>query len=242
MDTVTAHKHLAATGRFLSVTRGSLGSITDNVKTRAGEPTESAWGRVSPSPQSSVERAFFEAPDEGPSPLEVTKGEYPIAARTTLIYCKPMRKVLALIACLGAWLFLGGLSGCASHRHTRIRDQRPADTPARVTEQTLDDNHNTNTAQRVNDNPNRSPQPGVGDTRDPSTDQRIEDNRTAERVRETLAASLKYRYDGVQVAVSNGVVQLSGFVNTKAQKTNATEIITKLPGVKSVENNLTVKD
>jgi len=75
-----------------------------------------------------------------------------------------------------------------------------------------------------------------------STEQRIEDKRTAERVREALAASLKYRYDGVQVAVSNGVVQLSGSVNTKVQRNSAGEIATQLEGVRSVENNIAVKD
>ena len=34
------------------------------------------------------------------------------------------------------------------------------------------------------------------------TDQRIEDSRTAERVREALAASADYKYDGVKVAAS----------------------------------------
>ena len=75
-----------------------------------------------------------------------------------------------------------------------------------------------------------------------STDQRIEDSRTAERVREALAAGADYKYDGVKVAASNGVVQLSGFVNTSAQRNSAREVTSKVVGVKSVENNLTVKE
>jgi osmotically-inducible protein OsmY len=129
-----------------------------------------------------------------------------------------MRQVLALILCLGAWPFLVSLTGCASHRS------------------------NPRTDQRVGDTPNPSTDQHVGDTPNPVTDQRIEDNRTAERVREALAAAPKYRYDGVQVAVARGVVHLSGFVNTKAQKNSAGEITTKLVGVKSVENNIAVKD
>ena len=74
------------------------------------------------------------------------------------------------------------------------------------------------------------------------TDQRVEDNRTAERVREALAAGPQYKFDGVQVAASNGVVQLSGFVNTTAQRTRAGEVAEKVVGVKSVENNLTIRD
>ena len=75
-----------------------------------------------------------------------------------------------------------------------------------------------------------------------STDQSIEDSRTAERVREALAAGADYKYDGVKVTAGNGVVQLSGFVNTSAQRTSAGAVTSKVVGVKSVENNLTVKD
>lgn len=74
------------------------------------------------------------------------------------------------------------------------------------------------------------------------TDQRVEDSRTAERVREALAAAPQYKFDGVQVAASNGVVQLSSFVNTSAQRTRAGEVAGKVVGVKSVENNLTIRD
>ena len=51
-----------------------------------------------------------------------------------------------------------------------------------------------------------------------------------------------YKYDGVKVTAGNGVVQLSGFVNTSAQRNRAGEVASKVVGVKSVENNLTVKD
>ena len=66
--------------------------------------------------------------------------------------------------------------------------------------------------------------------------------RTAERVREALAAGADYKYDGVKVIACNGVVQLSGFVNTSAQRNNAGEVTSKVVGVKSVENNLMVKE
>jgi hyperosmotically inducible protein len=74
------------------------------------------------------------------------------------------------------------------------------------------------------------------------TDQRIEDSRTAERVREALAASADYKYDGVKVTACGGVVQLSGFVNTSAQRNSAVEAAGKVLGAKSVENKVTVKD
>ena len=75
-----------------------------------------------------------------------------------------------------------------------------------------------------------------------STDQRIEDSRTAERVRESLTAGADYKYDGLKVIASNGVVQLSGFVNTSAQKNAAGEVASKAVGVKDVVNNIKVKE
>lgn len=74
-----------------------------------------------------------------------------------------------------------------------------------------------------------------------NTAKRMEDHRTAERVREALAAGADYKYDGVKVIARNGVVQLSGFVSTSAQS-NAQEVTRKVAGVKGVENNLMVKD
>jgi hyperosmotically inducible periplasmic protein len=76
----------------------------------------------------------------------------------------------------------------------------------------------------------------------PNADQRLQDSRTAERVREAMAAGADYKYDGVKVIARNGVVQLSGFVNTNAQRNSAEEVTRKVAGVKGVENNLTVKD
>jgi osmotically-inducible protein OsmY len=74
------------------------------------------------------------------------------------------------------------------------------------------------------------------------TDQHIQDSRTAERVREALAASDDYEYAGVKVTACDGVVQLSGFVNTSAQRSSAAEAAGKVLGAKSVVNTLTVKE
>ena len=70
----------------------------------------------------------------------------------------------------------------------------------------------------------------------------MEDSRTAERVREALAAGADYKYDGVKVIVSNGVVQLSGLVNRSVQRNRAGEAASKVAGVKDVMNNITVKE
>ena len=120
--------------------------------------------------------------------------------------------MLALITCLGVLPFMVGLTGCAGDRYHQ------------------------STGHRVDDD--RTVERGYNQT----TDQRIEDSRTAERVREALAAGADYKYDGVKVMASNGVVQLSGYVTTSAQRNRAGKVTSKVVGVKSVENNLTVKD
>ena len=121
-------------------------------------------------------------------------------------------KAVALITCLSALPLMVGLTGCAGERH------------------------NQTTGRRVDDN--RTAEHGDNQ----STDGRMEDSRTAERVREALAAGVDYKYDGVKVIASDGVIQLSGFVNTSAQRNSAGEVTSRVVGVKSVENNLAVKD
>ena len=121
-------------------------------------------------------------------------------------------QLLTLITCLSALPLLVGLMGCASDRRNQSAGH-----------------HNYE---------NRVAEPGDNQI----TDQRVEDSRTAERVREALAAAPQYRFDGVQVAASNGVVQLRGLVNTGAQRTRTGEVAGKVVGVKSVENNLTIRD
>ena len=121
-------------------------------------------------------------------------------------------KVLTLISCLSALPLMVGLMGCASDRHNQTTGHRNYD--------------------------NRVEEPGYNQI----TDQRVEDSRTVVRVREALAAAPQYKFDGIEVAASNGVVQLSGFVNTSAQRSMAGEVASKAVGVKSVENHLTIKD
>jgi hypothetical protein len=134
-----------------------------------------------------------------------------MTARPRLSMAKRITKDLALMTCLTAMTGMVGLTGCILDRHTQ------------ATEQPTDDNPPTK--QGYN-------QP---------TDQAIEDSRTAERVREALAAGANYKYDGVKVMAKSGVVQLSGFVNTLAQSKSAAEIVAKVPGVKQVEINLSIK-
>ena len=121
-------------------------------------------------------------------------------------------KGVALISYLGAFTLMVGLTGCAGDRH----DQSPGPL--------IDDQ--------------RTGKPGYSQ----STDLRMEDRRMAERVREALAAGADYKYDRVKVVTFTGIVQLTGFVNTSAQRIKAGEVALKVAGVKIVENNLMVKD
>ena len=133
-------------------------------------------------------------------------------ARALAGVTKTSLRVLAAITCLSVLPLMVGLTGCASDRHTLMTSQQMEY--------------------------NRMEEHGVSQ----STEQRIEESRTAERVREALAAGADYRYDGVKVIAFDGGIQLSGFVKTSAQKHSAGEVASKVAGVKSVENNLTVKD
>jgi osmotically-inducible protein OsmY len=129
------------------------------------------------------------------------------------VYLQSMAiKVSALIICLNALPLMVGLTGCAGDRY------------------------NQSTSRRMDDD--RAPE--RGDNR--PTDRGVEDRRTAERVREALAASADYRYDGVRIKASNGVVQLRGFVSTAAQRNRAGEVASKVMGVTGVENNLMVEE
>jgi len=58
----------------------------------------------------------------------------------------------------------------------------------------------------------------TGSRYEQSTGERIDDHGTSSRVRAALADDTQYKYDGVNVETFKGVVQLSGFVNTRDQK------------------------
>ncbi len=70
----------------------------------------------------------------------------------------------------------------------------------------------------------------------------VEDRRTAERVREALAAAAGYKFDAVRVEAREGVVQLSGLVHTNSQRSAALDVASKVKGVKDVVDNLAIGD
>jgi hyperosmotically inducible periplasmic protein len=81
----------------------------------------------------------------------------------------------------------------------------------------------------------------AGDRYDRSTGEYIDDKSLDSRVKDALSDNPEYKFEGVNVAAFKGNVQLSGFVDTWAQKLDAAHIARQVEGVKDVENDLTVK-
>lgn len=81
----------------------------------------------------------------------------------------------------------------------------------------------------------------AGSRYEQSTGERIDDRATSLRVKKALADDTKYKYPQVEVKTFKGTVQLSGFANTREEKSCAGDIAKSVPGVKDVENNITVK-
>lgn len=82
----------------------------------------------------------------------------------------------------------------------------------------------------------------AGDRYTQSTGERIDDKAGSSRVRSALSSDTQYKYGDVTVQTFKGVVQLSGFVNSRDQKNRAGELAKNVEGVKGVENNITVKE
>jgi hyperosmotically inducible protein len=82
----------------------------------------------------------------------------------------------------------------------------------------------------------------AGDRYHQSTGEAIDDHGISMRVKSALSNDAEYKYEGVDVQTFKGTTQLSGFVDTHAQKSRAASIAKGIEGVKDVENNITVKD
>ena len=81
----------------------------------------------------------------------------------------------------------------------------------------------------------------AGDRYERSTGEYIDDKTVTARVKSALGDHPDYKFKDVNVTSYRGVVQLSGFVNTSDQKKRAETIAEKVQGVKSIENNISVK-
>jgi osmotically-inducible protein OsmY len=69
----------------------------------------------------------------------------------------------------------------------------------------------------------------------------VDDKRITHQVQAELKTEPVYKFDDVDVKTFDGVVQLSGFVNTEEQKRRAAELAQHIPGVAQVVNNITLK-
>ena len=81
----------------------------------------------------------------------------------------------------------------------------------------------------------------AGDRYHQSTGEAIDDTGLNLRVKNALSNDVEYKYSGVEVKTFKGTVQLSGFVDNRAQKSRAAELAKGVAGVKDVENNISVK-
>ena len=82
----------------------------------------------------------------------------------------------------------------------------------------------------------------AGDRYTQSTGEHIDDKADSSRVKKALGADTQYKYGDVNVQTFKGVVQLSGFVNSRDQKNRAGDLAKNVEGVKEVRNNITVKE
>jgi hyperosmotically inducible protein len=74
-----------------------------------------------------------------------------------------------------------------------------------------------------------------------STGESIDDRATTSRVKSALGDDAMYKYPDVKVTTFKGHVQLSGFVDSREQKSKASDLAKAAPGVKEVDNNIEVK-
>jgi osmotically-inducible protein OsmY len=69
----------------------------------------------------------------------------------------------------------------------------------------------------------------------------IDDKMITENVRKELKDEPVYKFDNVETKTFAGIVQLSGFVDTEAQKSRAGEVASHIRGVRQVENGIALK-
>jgi osmotically-inducible protein OsmY len=87
----------------------------------------------------------------------------------------------------------------------------------------------------------REPQVGGRPANARTAGEELDDKTLTANVTEALHAD-PMKFPDVQVTSYRGVVQLSGFADTRDQKNRADDIAKRVPGVKKVENNITVKE
>ncbi len=69
----------------------------------------------------------------------------------------------------------------------------------------------------------------------------MDDSVVSTRVKSALVANPETKARQINVATADGIVQLSGFVDSPAEKSTATEVARSVPGVRLVQNRLETK-
>ena len=69
----------------------------------------------------------------------------------------------------------------------------------------------------------------------------VDDHSITRSVKSELRNEPVFKFNDVDVRTYNGVVQLSGFVNTEEQKRRAADLAQHVPGVSQVVNAITLK-
>ena len=76
---------------------------------------------------------------------------------------------------------------------------------------------------------------------DRSAGQAVDDTTLSAKVKSALVANPVTKARQINVATADGVVQLSGFVDSASEKSTATEVARSVAGVRSVKNELEMK-
>ena len=74
-----------------------------------------------------------------------------------------------------------------------------------------------------------------------STGEYVDDAAITTKVKTAFAKDDSVKVLSVNVETFKGVVQLSGFVDTEAQRTRAAQLAAGVPGVRDVKNNIQIK-
>ena len=81
----------------------------------------------------------------------------------------------------------------------------------------------------------------AGDSTSRSTGAYLDDKTISAKVKTDLYSDSQVKASQVDVTTYQGKVQLSGFVQTQAQKDRAAEIASKVKGVQTVQNDLQIR-
>jgi osmotically-inducible protein OsmY len=82
----------------------------------------------------------------------------------------------------------------------------------------------------------------AGSPTSPSTGEFIDDRSIGTRVKTALIRDGEVHARNIEVETFKGRVQLSGFVDSPSQKERAAQLASTVPGVKSVHNEIVVKE